>query len=175
MGVGSAGDMLDERGNFPEIERPMLVDAGACVFSALVGTSTSGAYIESAAGVKDGARTGAAAVVTGLLFLLCLFFLPLATPLQSLQFAYGPALIVVGVLMTSSIRRIGFDDLTELIPAMLTILMMVFTTNIANGLTAGLAVYPLVKVGAGRARDVNWGMAVLAALCGLYYLSGLVH
>ncbi len=175
VGVGAAGDMLDDKGNFPEIERPMLVDAGACIGSALLGTSTSGAYIESAAGIKDGARTGLAAVVTGLLFLLCLFFLPLAAPLQGLQYAYGPALIVVGFLMSASIRRIAFDDVTELVPAFLTIVMMVFTYNIANGLTAGLAVYPLVKVVTGRARELNAGMVVLAALCALYYLSGLVH
>ncbi len=175
VGVGSAGNMLDENGNFPQIERPMLVDAGACVVSALLGTSTSGAYIESAAGIKDGARTGLASVVTGGLFLASLFFIPLVEPLQSLEFAYGPALVVVGVLMTSSIARIEFDDLTESLPALLTILMMVFTTNIANGLTAGLVVHPIVKVATGRFREVTGGMWVLAALCALYYLSGLLH
>jgi len=175
VGVGAAGNMLDEKGNFPRIERPMLVDAGACIVSALLGTSTSGAYIESAAGVKDGARTGLAALVTGLLFLASLFFIPLVTPLQSLEYAYGPALVVVGILMMDSIRKIAFEDATEAVPALLTILMMAFTTNIANGLTAGLVVYPLVKLATGRGRDLNGGMLVLAALCALYYLSGLVH
>ena len=175
VGVGAAGNMLDENGNFPQIEKPMLVDAGACIVSALLGTSTSGAYIESAAGVKDGARTGLAALVTGTLFLVSLFFVPLVAPLQSLQYAYGPALVVVGILMMDSIREISFDDLSEAVPAFLTILMMAFTTNIANGLTAGLVIYPLVKVATGRARDLNGGMLVLAGLCALYYLSGLVH
>ncbi len=175
MGVGAAADMLDEKGDFPQIERPMLVDAVTSVFSAVIGTSTSGAYIESATGVKDGARTGLSAVVTGLLFLLCLFFVPLVTPLQSLQFAYGPALIVVGILMIRAIGKINFDDLTELVPAFLTIAMMVFTYNIANGLTAGLLIYPLVKVAAGRAKDLNAGMIVMAVLCATYYLFGMVH
>ncbi len=175
VGVGAAGGMLDEHGNFPQIERPMTVDALACTGSALLGTSTSGAYIESATGIRDGARTGLAAVVTGALFLACLFFVPLATALSSLTFAYGPALVVVGILMVQSAREIAFDDLTELVPAMLTILMMVFTYNIANGLTAGLAVYPLIKVAAGRWRDVNAGMWVLAAACLLYFAFGIVH
>lgn len=83
VGVGAAGGMLDERGDFPRIERPMLVDAATCVFSGLVGTSTSGAYIESAAGIKDGARTGLASVVTAGLFLASLFFVPLLEPLQA--------------------------------------------------------------------------------------------
>ena len=175
MGVGAAGDMLDENGDFPQIERPMIVDAVTCIGSALLGTSTSGAYIESATGIKDGARTGLAAVVTGLLFLLCLFFVPLVTPLQSLTFAYGPALIVVGILMIRSISKIEFDDLTELAPAFITIVMMVFTYNIANGLTAGLVVYPIIKLAAGRWRDLNAGMIVMALLCAAYYVFGLVH
>lgn len=175
MGVGAAGGMLDEKGDFPEIHKPLLVDAGACVFSALVGTSTSGAYVESAAGIRDGARTGLAAVVTGLLFLLCLLFVPLVASLAALRFAYGPALVVVGVLMVPAIKRLDFDDLTEFVPAFLTIVMMVFTFNIANGLTAGLVVYPLVKLLAGRARDLNAGMLVLAGLCALYYVFGIVH
>lgn len=175
MGVGAAGGMLDEKGDFPDIHKPLLVDAGACIFSALVGTSTSGAYVESAAGIRDGARTGLASVVTGLLFLLCLLFVPLVASLAALRFAYGPALVVVGVLMVPAIKRLDFDDLTEFVPAFLTIVMMVFTFNIANGLTAGLVVYPLVKLLAGRARDLNAGMLVLAGLCALYYGFGIVH
>lgn len=175
VGVGAAGNMLDEKGNFPRIERPMLVDAVASMASALAGTSTSGAYIESATGIKEGARTGLAAVVTGTLFLACLFFVPLAAALQSLQFAYGPALIVVGLLMIKSIQKIDFEDLSEWLPAFLTITVMVFTYNIANGLTAGLAVYPVLKLATGRWRQLNSGMLVLALLCFLYYVSGLVH
>ena len=96
VGVGAAGNMLDKDGNFPQVEKPMLVDAVTCIFASLVGTSTSGAYIESATGIREGARTGLAAIVTAALFLAALFFLPLVGPLQQSRYAYGPALIAVG-------------------------------------------------------------------------------
>src|SRR5262249_21678296 len=99
--LGSAGGMLDDKGNLADVEKPMLVDSISCMFSALIGTSTSGAYIESATGIREGARTGLAAVITGLLFAAAMFFVPLVQPLQGLQFAYGPALMIVGVLMFS--------------------------------------------------------------------------
>jgi adenine/guanine/hypoxanthine permease len=102
VGLGAAGGMLDEKGNFPEIEKPMLVDALASVGAGLLGTTTSGAYIESATGIREGARTGLASVVTALLFLASLFFVPLFEPLQKLHYAYGPALVAVGVLMSGS-------------------------------------------------------------------------
>jgi AGZA family xanthine/uracil permease-like MFS transporter len=153
VGVGAAAGMLDEKGNFPAAEKPMLVDAVTCVFSAAVGSSTSGAYIESAAGVREGARTGLAAVVTGLLFAVTLFFIPLVQPLQTLAYAYGPVLIAVGVMMMASVRAIDFDDPTEAVPAFVTLGMIVFTYNIANGLTAGLIAHPVLKVLAGRSRE----------------------
>lgn len=175
VGVGAAGGMLDERGDFPDIERPMLVDAVTCAFGGLVGTSTSGAYIESATGIREGARTGLAAVTTAALFAASLFFIPLVEPMQHLRYAYGPALVAVGVLMIGSVRDLAFDDLTELVPAFVTIVMMLFTYNIANGLTAGLVVYPVVKVAAGRWRELNAGAVALAALCLVYYIFGLPH
>jgi len=175
LGLGAAGGMLDSKGDFPDVEKPMMVDAITCMFSGLVGTSTSGAYIESAAGIREGARTGLAAVVTALLFLLSLFFLPLVSPLQQLRYAYGPALIVVGLLMVVSVRHIDFDDLTELVPAFATITLMTFTYNIANGLTAGLVLYPIVKVLAGRGRELSAGAIALGAMCLLYYVFGLRH
>ncbi len=175
VGVGAAGGMLDEKGNFPEIEKPMLVDAMTCMFSGLVGTSTSGAYIESATGIREGARTGLAAVATAVLFAMSLFFIPLVAPLQQLRYAYGPALIAVGVLMVGSIRKIEFDDWTELVPAFVTIVMMLFTYNIGNGLTAGLLVYPIMKLAVGRWRELNAGAVVLALLCVVYYVFGLPH
>lgn len=175
VGVGAAGGMLDEQGNFDKIERPMMVDAVTCMFSGLIGTSTSGAYIESATGIREGARTGLAAVTTAALFGLSLFFIPLVEPLQNLRFAYGPALIAVGVLMLGSVAKIKFDDLTELVPAFVTITMMLFTYNIANGLTAGLVVHPVMKLVAGRYRELNWGAVFLGALCLIYYVFGLPH
>ena len=153
----------------------MTVDAISCVVSGLLGTSTSGAYIESATGIREGARTGLAAVTTAALFAVSLFFIPLVEPLQQLRFAYGPALIAVGVLMLDSIRHIEFDDLTELVPAFVTIIMMIFSYNIANGLTAGLVLYPVMKLLTGRARELNAGSIVLAILCLVYYVFGLPH
>ncbi len=175
VAVGASGGMLDENGNFPEPEKPMLVDAVTCVFASVVGSSTSGAYIESASGVREGAKTGLAAVVTGLLFAVTLFFIPLVQPLQTLAYAYGPALIAVGVLMMASVRKIDFDDFTEAVPAFVTLVMIVFTYNIANGLTAGLIAHPLLKVLAGRAREVRAGSLVLALMCLVYYVFGLPH
>jgi len=175
VGVGAAGNMLDKDGNFPQVEKPMLVDALSCVFASLIGTSTSGAYIESATGIREGARTGLAAIVTALLFAAALFFLPLVGPLQESRYAYGPALVAVGMLMVGSMRKIEFDDLTEAVPAFACIALMVFTYNIANGLTAGLVLYPLAKVVGGRARELNWGSVVLALLCLTYFIFGLPH
>ena len=175
VGVGAAGKMLDEKGNFPDIEKPMTVDALTCMVSGLVGTSTSGAYIESATGIREGARTGLAAVTTAMLFAASLFFVPLVEPLQKLRFAYAPALIAVGVLMIGAIRELDFDDLTELVPAFVTIVVMVFTYNIGNGLTAGLVIYPILKLAAGRGRELSAGSIVLAVICLLYYVFGLPH
>lgn len=173
--LGAAGGMLDEKGNLPELEKPMIVDSVACMASALIGTSTSGAFIESATGIKEGARTGLACVVTGLLFLLALFLLPLFTALQGMKFAYYPALMTVGLLMFQAARHLDYLDLTELAPALVTIVMIVFTYNIANGLTAGLILYPCLKVAAGRWREIHPGAVVLAGLCLLYYVLGRPH
>jgi AGZA family xanthine/uracil permease-like MFS transporter len=175
VGVGAAGGLLDEKGDLPEIEKPMLVDALSCVFAGAIGTTTSGAYIESATGIREGARTGLAAVTTALLFAASLFFVPLLAPLQQLRFVYAPALIVVGLLMAASLRKIDFDDISEALPALATVAMMVFSYNIANGLTAGLLLYPVVKLAAGRANDVSAGSFALAALCAVYYVFGLPH
>lgn len=158
-----------------ELKKPMLVDALSCTFSGLIGTSTSGAYIESSTGIREGARTGLASVVTGALFALSLFVIPIFEPMQSLRYAYAPALLIVGMLMLRATTKIDFDDLTELVPAFTTVIVMVFTFNIANGLTAGLVLYPVMKVLAGRGRELRTGTLVLAGLCVLYYAFGLPH
>ena len=158
-----------------DLRRPMIVDALSCCFAACVGTSTSGVYIESAAGIREGARSGLAALVVATLFALSLFFIPLLVPLQQLGFAYGPALLLVGLLMLSAAKGIEFDDLTEVVPAFATIVMMVFTYNIANGLTAGLVLWPVMKVAAGKTKEVTPGAWVLGALCAAYYIWGRGH
>ncbi|HET8796384.1 MAG TPA: NCS2 family permease [Thermoanaerobaculia bacterium] len=162
-------------GKKSDLRKPMLVDALACMFSGVIGTSTSGAYIESSTGIREGARTGLASVVTAALFALSLFFIPLLEPMQSLRYAYAPALLIVGMLMLTSVAKIDFDDLTELVPAFTTVVVMVFTFNIANGLTAGLALYPIMKILGGRGRELRAGTIALAVMCGLYYLFGVPH
>ncbi len=175
VGVGAAGNMLDKEGNFVDVEKPMVVDAVSCIFSSVVGSSTSGAFIESAAGVREGARTGLATIVTGLLFACCLFFIPLLAPLQHLTYAYAPALMAVGLLMLGSITKIDMDDLTEATPALATIAMMIFSYNIANGLTAGLVLYTVIKIGAGRYREINSGSIILSLMCLTYFIFGIPH
>ena len=175
VALGTVSGLADERGDLPHIERPMAVDAVASMVSALLGTSTSGAYVESATGIRDGARTGIASAVTALLFLAALVLLPVAGVLQSMPFVYAPSLVVVGVLMLASARRIPFDDLVAAIPAFATIGLTVFTYNIANGIAAGLVLAPLVRLVAGRRREVapaGWG---LAAACAAYFVWGLRH
>ncbi len=175
IGVGAAGNMLDENGNFEDVEKPMIVDALCCISSSLIGTSTSGAFIESAAGIREGARTGLASVITALLFFASLFFLPLITPFQKLSYAYAPALMAVGVLMLGSLKKIDMEDLTETVPAISTIALMIFSYNTANGLTAGLVLYVIMKVACGRWKELNSGSYVLAAMCMVYFLFGLPH
>src|SRR5262249_16265855 len=108
-------------------------------------------------------------------FAAALFFIPLVQPLQQLGYAYGPALIAVGVMMFGAIRKIDFDDPTEAMPAFVTVVMMLFTYNIANGLTAGLVLHPLLKVAAGRVKEVKGGAVVLGLACLVYYVFGLPH
>ncbi len=168
IGVAARAGFLDSEGNLPQIERPMLADALATTFAGAVGTTTAGAYIESATGVEAGGRTGLTAVFTALLFAGALFFAPLvaAIPPQ----AYGPALIVVGLLMIEPITRLNFGDLTEVVPAFATVALMSFTFNIGVGLTAGFVLYPFCKLAAGRAGEIKPGLWVLCALSLLFFI-----
>lgn len=162
VGTATKAGLMDKNGNFPGIGKAMLVDATGVSLGALLGTSTITAYVESAAGVGAGGRSGLTAVVCGLLFFAALFFSPLAGLIPDA--ATAPALIIVGALMMESVRHIDFGDFTEALPAFLTIVMMPFTYSIANGVSAGLVVYPLVKLITGRGREVHWIIYVLAVL-----------
>jgi len=168
IGVSARAGFLDKSGNLPEIEKPMLVDALSTVVAALVGTTTSGAYIESATGVEAGGRTGFTAVVVALLFVLTLFFAPLLTVVP--PHAYGPALLIVGILMLEATTKLDYSDFGELIPSFVTITMMIFTFNIGVGITAGFVIYPLVKLFQGKIRDVRAGMWVLSAASVVFYI-----
>ncbi len=168
IGLSARAGLLDADGNLPDIEKPMLADAIATTAAPLVGTTTTGAYIESAAGIEEGGKTGFTALVVAALFLLSLFFAPVLTAVP--PHAYGAVLIVIGIFMIGPVTRIPFDDYTELVPAFLTIATMSFTYNIGVGMTAGLVTYPLLKVGTGRWREVPAGLWVLAAISLSYYI-----
>jgi AGZA family xanthine/uracil permease-like MFS transporter len=168
IGVSARAGFLDADGSLPQIERPMLADAIATIFAGLAGTTTAGAYIESASGVQVGGRTGLTAVVVAALFGMSIFFAPLVSAIPAA--AYAPALIIVGAMMIAPVLKIDFDDYTELIPAFTVIALMSFTYNIGVGITAGLILYPLFKLAAGRWREVHPGLWMLSALSILFYI-----
>ncbi len=168
IGVSARAGFLDENGNLPDIEKPMMADAIATVVGACCGTTTTGSYIESAAGIEEGGRTGFTVLVTAILFLLALFFTPILTAIP--QCAYGPALIIVGILMIDSVKKINMSDMTELIPAFCTIILMCFTYNLGIGITAGFVLYPVFKFLSGRSREVSPGAWVLGAISLIFYI-----
>jgi adenine/guanine/hypoxanthine permease len=162
--VGTAGKagLLDKDGNSPKIGKAMLVDALGVSFGALMGTSTITAYVESAAGISEGGRTGLTAIVTGLLFILALLIAPLAQLIPNA--ATAPALIIVGVLMASSVADIDFKDFTEAFPAFITFTLMPFTYSIANGIAGGIIFYTILKVATGQWKKIHWMMYLLFVL-----------
>jgi len=168
VGTANKAGLIDKDGNSPKIGKAMLVDAFGVSFGALMGTSTVTAYVESAAGIGEGGRTGLTAVTTGLLFLLALVLAPLATLIPNA--ATAPALIIVGLLMVSAIKEIDFEDFTEGLPAFMCIIMMPFTYSIANGVAAGIIFYTLLKVITGKAKKVHWMMYLLFVLVVVRYL-----
>ncbi len=168
LGLSARAGLLDDKGNLPEIEKPMLADALSNLVAPFVGTSTCGAFVESAAGIEEGGRTGFTAIVVAALFLASLFLAPVFTSIP--PHAYGIALIAIGILMLAPITQIDFADYTELIPAFLTIVLISFTYNIGVGMTAGLLVYPVLKVITGRVRDVPPALWVLAAMSLVFFV-----
>ncbi|MGA0919929.1 MAG: NCS2 family permease [Gemmatimonadaceae bacterium] len=168
-GLSSQARLLDADGRLPDVERPMLADALGNIAASLLGTTTAGAYIESAVGIGEGGRTGLVAVVVAALFALALWFAPILTavPLH----ASGVALVVLGALMLQGIRELDPSDLTEWIPAFLTIVLMSFTFNIGVGMTAGLIAHPVLKVATGRGREVRVPQWILAAMSVGFYLA----
>ncbi|UZJ39742.1 NCS2 family permease [Prosthecochloris sp. SCSIO W1102] len=168
IGLSSRANLLDENDNLPEIEKPMLVDALSTVAASLFGTTTAGVYIESAAGIEQGGKTGFTAIVIAALFAFALFFSPVLTIVPAN--AYGPALVVVGMFMLQSVTKFDFKDYTELMPAFLTITLMMFTFNIGVGITAGFIAYVILKLLTGKISSIHPGMWILAALSLTFYL-----
>ncbi|WP_418115103.1 NCS2 family permease [[Actinomadura] parvosata] len=165
VGVGRQANLVQEDGTLPRTREILLVDSLGAAAGGAGSVSSNTTYIESAAGVGEGARTGLASVVTGLLFLVAIFFAPLVTVVP--YEAAAPALVLVGFLMMTAIRDVDWNDFEIAIPAFLTIVIMPFTYSISNGIGAGFISYVLVKVVRGKAREVHpllWGVAVLFAL-----------
>ncbi|MEU4511313.1 NCS2 family permease [Nonomuraea wenchangensis] len=165
VGVGRQAGLVQEDGMLPRTKQILLVDSIGAAAGGAGSVSSNTTYIESAAGVGEGARTGLASVVTGALFLVAIFFAPLVTVVP--YEAAAPALVVVGFLMMTAIRDIDWNDYEMAIPAFLTIVIMPFTYSVSNGIGAGFISYVLIKVVRGKAREVHpllWGTAVLFVL-----------
>ncbi len=170
IGVSYRGGFLDEKGNLPELHKPMYVDAFATALAAVLGTSTTGVYAESATGIESGGKSGFVAVIVGVLFLSGLFFAPLFSIIPPA--AYGPALIIVGMLMFTTASKLNFEDWTEAFPAICTIVLIVFTYNVGIGMAGGFLLYPILKVLTGRNSENNpavWFLAVMSVLFFVLY------
>ncbi|MCR3923279.1 MAG: NCS2 family permease [Firmicutes bacterium] len=168
MGTSARAGFLNKEGRLPQMRSAMIVDGFGTAFGALLGTSTVTTYVESSAGISEGGKTGLTAVTTGVLFLLALFFTPLALIVPGA--ATAPALVIVGVLMMGAVTDIDFNDFTEAFPAFVAIAVMPFTFSIAHGIAAGFIAYPLVKVAARRAKEVHWFGYILFAISLAHFL-----
>lgn len=162
VGVAHRAGLLDAQGRLPRLKRALLADSTAIVGGAMLGTSSTTAYIESAAGTAVGGRTGLTAVVVALLFLAALFLAPLAGSVPA--YATAPALVFVAILMTRGLAEIDWNDLTEAAPAVLCAVAMPFTFSIAHGIAFGFVAYAGIKALAGRARAVGPAVWVIAAV-----------
>jgi len=162
IGVAQRANLVDSDGKMPRLGRALMADSTATMAGAALGTSTTTSYIESAAGTAAGGRTGLTACVVALLFLLSLFFSPLAGAVPA--FATAPALLFVAVLMTGGLVQVDWDDLTEAAPVVITAIMMPLTFSIANGIAIGFIAWTAIKLLAGRWQDLNPSLCILAGL-----------
>ncbi len=168
MGVGLQAGYINEKGELPRAGKAMMADSIGIPVGAVLGTSTVSTYIESAAGVSEGGRTGLTAVVVAALFAVSVFFIPVISAIPS--FATAPVLVIVGVLMAENIEGIHWRDPAESIPSFLTILLMPLTYSIAEGLAIGFITYPLLKAFQGKAHELTLGMWILAGVFALRFV-----
>lgn len=162
IGVFQRAGFLDAQGNLPRMRRALLADSGATMVGALLGTSTTTAFVESSAGIRAGGRTGLTAVVVGLLFVVVLVLAPLASGIPS--FATAPAILFVACVMARGLADVDWDDVTDSAPAVVTALSIPLTFSISTGLGLGLIAYAAIKILAGRFREASPAILVLAAL-----------
>jgi AGZA family xanthine/uracil permease-like MFS transporter len=167
VGIGGEGGWLDKKGNLPRLNRVLLVDSFAALFGGAASASSATTYIESAAGVGEGGRTGLTSVVVGVLFLLAMFFSPIVGIVPA--HATAPALIVVGFLMASIVKDIPFGDFEEGFPALLAIALMPFTYSITNGIGAGFVAYTFIKLVRGKGSEVHWMMYAASIAFVVYF------
>ena len=165
MAVATRGNLIDEDGRLPNLKKAMLADSTATTIGALLGTSNTTSYVESTAGVAEGGRTGLTAVTVGVLFLIALFFSPLAGMVPA--YATAGALFYVAILMMTGLASVNWRDLTEAAPVGVTCLMMPFTYSIAEGITFGFISYAIIKLFSGQARSVSWSVWAIAIVFGL--------
>ncbi|WP_096393954.1 NCS2 family permease [Halorubrum trapanicum] len=168
IGVSQFGDFLDEDGDLPDMDKPLMADAVGTTAGAVLGTSTVTTYIESSTGVEEGGRTGLTALVVALLFLASLVLIPLVAAIPA--YASFIALIVVGVMMLQGLVEVDWTDPAWAVSAGLTVTVMPFAYSIADGLAAGIVAYPLIKVAVGEYDEVALGQYVIAALLAAYYV-----
>lgn len=168
IGAAQRGGLLDENGRLPRLGRALMSDSVASMSGAAMGTSTTTSYIESTAGISAGGRTGLTAVVVALLFLACLVLSPLAKIIPA--YATAPALLYVAVLMTSGLKLIDWDDVTDAAPAVVTALMMPLTFSIANGIALGFITYAVLKALSGRWSHLNASIVIIAVVFILKFL-----
>jgi len=166
-GLANEADLMSKDGDIEHLGEILAVDSVAAIAGGLAGTSSNTAYIESASGISDGARTGIASLVTGTLFLLAMFIAPL-TKIVPYE-AAAPALVIVGFLMMTQIRHIPFDDYAIAIPSFLTIILMPFTYSITNGIGAGMVSFVAIKIAQGKSREVSGLMWIIAAAFMIYF------
>lgn len=167
VAVLNEAGLTDEDGKVPHLRRALVADSSATIVGSLLGTSTTTSYIESAAGVRAGGRTGLTAVVVAILFLGAILLAPVATAVPG--YATAPAILFVGCVMARAMRNIEWDELTEAVPAIVTALAMPFTYSIATGIGFGFITYVVIKVVAGRGSDLNAAVVTVAALFGIRF------
>ena len=172
VGLADEAKLLDEDGKLPGMNRVLLVDSVAAAAGGAASASSNTTFIESAAGISEGGRTGLTSVVVGGLFLLAIFFSPIAGVIPAE--ATAPVLVIVGYFMMQTVGEISWRDPAIGIPALLTIVMMPFTYSITNGVGAGFLAYVVIKVLQGKFREVHPLMYVVAAVFAWYFFHGLL-
>lgn len=173
VAVGAEGDLLDEEGNPYNTSRILMVDSVAAIAGGMGGVSSNTSFVESSAGVADGARTGLASIVTGIAFLLSMFLAPLAAVVPNE--AAAPALVIVGILMMQQVKEIRWEELSVAIPAFLTIAFMPFGYSITVGIGVGFITYVVMRVATGKAKRVHILMWITAVLFVIYFLLGPIQ